>query len=175
MAAHSDRFSASQVVPGPLSRALSWTRGDAQRFAAHGLRPPLVHRERVLAGEPDASGTPVVATTHAVYHREPSADGDPWRRLALENIGRLRWDSGRGVLDLTSFAPGPTRRLTLHLRRGTRMGAIVKERVAALLIVGTRVLLDNGGTALVTARRSPGTAEIVWVVLLDENADPTDP
>jgi hypothetical protein len=55
------------------------------------------------------------------------------------------------------------------------MGAIVKERVAALLIVGTRVLLDNGGTALVTARRRPGTAEVVWVVLLDENADPTDP
>jgi hypothetical protein len=174
MAAHSDRLAGPYLVPGLLSRALRRTRGDAPRFAEHGLCPPLVPRERVLAAEPDASGAPVVATTLALYHREPSAEDEIWRRLGLESIGRLRWDPDRGVLDLTSFAAGPVLRLTLQLKRGTRIGTIVKERVAAMLIVGTRVPLDNGGTALVTARRHPGGSEVIWVVLLDDNADPTD-
>jgi hypothetical protein len=174
MAVHSGRLAGPYLVPGLLSRALHRTRKETPRFAQHGLRPPLTHRERVLAAEPDASGAPVVATTLALYHRDPSAEDELWRRLALESIGRLRWDPGRAVLDLTSFAPAPILRLKLQLRRGTRIGTIVKDRVAAIRIVGTRVSLDNGGTALITARRHPGGSEVIWVVVLDEDADPTD-
>jgi hypothetical protein len=148
--------------------------------------PTLMRRERMLATEPDTSGVPVVATTFALYHRaeehrcedHPAADhraADDWFRLALEDVGRLRWDAGSGVLDLTALTEGPASRLTLHLRRGTRIAPVVRERIAANQITGTRVPLHNGSTALVTARHRPSTAEVMWIVQVSADADPADP
>ena len=111
-----------------------------------------------------------MATTLAIYHRVDSA---AWSRLGWEETGRLVWDARRGRLDLTGLASGGGLRVSLP--RGTRMVALVRERVASTLLASSRVRLTDELAALVLARRRPGSAEVVWVVAFDGDADPDDP
>jgi hypothetical protein len=131
-------------------------------------RPPLDPGERVLATEGDGNGGSVVATTLALYHR---ANGSPWSRLGWEETSRMSWDARRDRLDLTDLAV--ERRLTLSVPRS--LVALVRERVGSTLLVGARVPVAEGATALVVARRRPGSSNLVWVVALDVDVDGEDP
>jgi hypothetical protein len=131
-------------------------------------RPSLAPGERVLAVEGDGDGGSVVATNQALYHR---ANGSPWNRLGWEETGRVSWDARRDRLDLTDLAV--SRRLTLSLPRV--MVALVRERVAATWLASRRLAVTEGVTALVMARRRPGSTDLVWVVALDGGVDPDEP
>jgi hypothetical protein len=131
-------------------------------------RPSLATGERVLAVEGDGDGGSVVATTLALYHQ---ANGSPWSRLGWEETGRVSWDARRDRLDLSDLAV--SRRLTLSLPRV--MVALVRERVAATWLASRRLVVTDGVTALVMARRRPGSSELVWVVALDGEVDGDEP
>jgi hypothetical protein len=55
------------------------------------------------------------------------------------------------------------------------MVALVRERVAATWLISRRLTVADGVTALVMARRRPGSSELVWVVALDGTVDADDP
>jgi hypothetical protein len=131
-------------------------------------RPDLAAGERVLAVEGDGDGGSVVATTLALYHR---ANGSPWSRLGWEETGRVSWDARRDRLDVSDLAV--QLRLTLSLPRD--MVTLVRERVAATWLASRRLAVGGGVTALVMARRRPGSSELVWVVALDGEVDGDEP
>jgi hypothetical protein len=130
-------------------------------------RPDLAAGERVLAVEGDGDGGSVVATTLALYHQ---ANGSPWSRLGWEETGRVSWDARRDRLDVSDLV---RRRLTLSLP--PVMVALVRERVAATWLASRRLAVTDGVTALVMARRRPGSSELVWVVALDGEVDGDEP
>jgi hypothetical protein len=148
---------------------------ERSRVAAHDGRPPLAHRERILLQLRDNAEAPVVATTGALHHRSSLDGPGGWRRLGWADTGRVRFDADAGLLELTALGSGPAHRLGVAGRAGARLAAMIRERVAATVLATSRVPLDHGTSALVTARRRPDTAEIIWVVLLPGGADPTDP
>jgi hypothetical protein len=131
-------------------------------------RPDLASGERILAVEGDGDGGSVVATTLALYHQ---ANGSPWSRLGWEETGRVSWDARHDRLDIGDFTV--RRRLTLSLPRV--MVALVRERVAATWLASRRLTVTNGVTALVMARRRPGSSELVWVVALEGEVDGDEP
>jgi len=130
--------------------------------------PPLDDGERVLATEGDGNGGSVVATTLAIYHR---ANGSAWSRMGWEETGRMSWDARHDRLDLTDLAV--RLRLTLCVPRG--LVALVRERIGSTLLVSSRVAVTDDVTALVVARRRPGSSDLVWVVALDRDVDEEDP
>jgi hypothetical protein len=127
----------------------------------------LLSGERVLLQEQAEGSAQVVATDRALHYR----GGQGWRRLPWEETGRVRWDEQRRVLDLATFGGGP---LTLRLPHRTQLPKVVQERVAATILVSSQIELD-GGCALITARYRPGTAQVVWIVKVDEHVDQSDP
>jgi len=145
---------------------------DRSRPGAHDGRPPLARRERILLRLKDTADAPVVATTLALHHR---CSPIGWRRLDWVETGRVRFDPVSGALRVTGLGVGDPHELHLPDPAGARLAAVIRERVAATVLASSRVALDNGATALVTARRRPDTAEVLWVVLLPDGADPTDP
>jgi hypothetical protein len=175
MTAHTDLLTALPIAPALLDRTVRGsidTRTHEVRAAEHTGRPPLVRRERILAQHRDAHGAAVVATTLAFCHRDRQAP-DGWARLVWEEIGRVRLDPG-GTLELSSLRTDPPYRLVLEPATGARVAAVVRDRVAATVVASSRVPLDDRASALVTARRRPGTAELVWVVVLPDGADAAD-
>jgi hypothetical protein len=153
-------------VPGLVRAALT-----ARSGPAHRIRPPLQRGERVLLAERAEGSAPVVATTRALYHR--GAEG--WQRWPWEETGRVHWDDARHILHITRYADGPPETVSVRLLPQTRIPALAKERVAATIVLSTRVSLDGTGQAVITARCRPGTSEAVWVVQLADGVDPTDP
>jgi hypothetical protein len=135
---------------------------------AHRTRPPLLRGERVLVEERAEGSAPVVATNRAVHHRGPQG----WRRVPWEEIGRVRWIAERHTLELGTFGGDP---LVLRLAGATRLPAVVRERVAATVLVSSRVELNGTGCAVLTARNRPGTSQVVWIVKLDDAVDHSDP
>jgi hypothetical protein len=131
-------------------------------------RPDLAAGERVLAAEGDGDGGSVVATTLALYHR---ANGSPWSRLGWEETGRVSWDARHDRLDVSDLAV--RRRLTLSLP--PVMVALVRERVASTWLASRRLAVTDRVTALVMARRRPGSSDLVWVVALDGEVDGDEP
>lgn len=171
MVAYTERLGGVHVAPGLLRRILK-ARVEPSRVAAHGMRPPLARRERLLVKERDQAGAPVVATTVALYHRGDADAATGWHRMPWEELGRVRWDRRQRVLELTRFPGGPTRTLRLRLPGVSRIPDVVRERVAATELVGVPVPLGNGTTATVCARRRPMTSELVWVVMVADGVDP---
>jgi len=161
---------ADQAGPADLDHAVPRT--GRTKPGAHDPRPPLARRERVLLRLRDTTDAPVVATTVALHHRcSPTG----WRRLDWADTGRVRFDAVTGQLTVTALVAGEPHELNLPDPGGARLAAVIRERVAATVLASSRVPLDNGTTALVTARRRPDTAEVLWVVLLPDGVDPTDP
>jgi len=118
--------------------------------------PPLARGERVLL-----TTDGVVATDRACYHAAPPDSGAEWARLGWEQI--VRADPYEHGLVLTAWAPGLPPRTVLTVHRAGRLLALARERVAATTLITTRVFVD-GEPARVTARRRPGTGEILWLV-----------
>jgi hypothetical protein len=129
--------------------------------------PPLARGERVLAAARDAAGTPVVATTFALYRR----DDEAWQRLGWEQAGRVSWDPRLRALRLTSLVPRGAPDLTVGFARRTPIVAVARERVAATMLVSERVALGNRASAVLTARRRPGSAQLTWLVAVDGGVD----
>jgi hypothetical protein len=144
---------------------------NARSGPAHRIRPPLQRGERVLLAERAEGSAPIVATTRALYHR--GADG--WQRWPWEETGRVHWDEARHTLQVTRYADGPPETVSVRLLPLTRIPALARERVAATILLSTRVDLKDSGQAVITARCRPGTSEAVWVVQLADGVDPADP
>jgi hypothetical protein len=153
----------AHLLPGTVRFAL-----PRPANPAHRTRPPLLRGERVLVEERAEGSTPVVATNRALHHRGAAG----WRRLPWEETGRIRWDAQRRTLELSTFGGDP---LVLRLAVETRLPAMVRERVAATVLVSSRVELNSTGCAVVTARNRPGTSQVVWIVKLDDGVDHSDP
>jgi hypothetical protein len=179
MATHTGRLTVTQLGIGMSVRVLrslrSGVRGATKSLsrAADG-HPPLAGGERALATDRDAAGAQVLATTFAIYHRDSSSPEDPWRRLEWAETRNVSWDRWRGTLRLTALIPGSASDMTLTLAPHTPIAALARERVAATVLASERVLLGGRDTAVLSARRRPGSAELTWVVVLNGDADPDD-
>jgi hypothetical protein len=65
--------------------------------------------------------------------------------------------------------------VVVRLAGTTRLPAVVRARVAATVLLSSRVALNGTGCAVVTARNRPGTSQVVWIVKLDDGVDQSDP
>ena len=152
---------------------MRFTKSRSSAGAADG--PPLLAGgERVLVTDRDAAGAQVLATTFAIYHRDSSSPEDPWRRLEWAETRNVSWDRKQGTLHLRALVPGSASDMTLTLAPRTPIAALARERVAATVLASERVPLGERDTAVLSARRRPGSAELTWVVVLNGDADPDD-
>src|SRR5690349_8455988 len=108
--------------------------------------------ERVLMSLVDAAGTPVVATTQAIY-----LGGSAERRRGWAGLAGGRWDPGRGILRLVGMTDDV--QVTLNGAARPRLVALVREQFGASVLISAPVPLAGGRTAAVTARRVPGSGE----------------
>jgi hypothetical protein len=134
--------------------------------------PALARRERVLATQADQSGAPIVATTLALYHRGGQTG---WARLGWAEAGQVRWDAERSLLDVTRLVPAGHPGITAILRSRTPLLALARERLAATHLASVHVALPDAPNAVVLSRRDPGTGAPVWVVLLPDGVDRSEP
>jgi hypothetical protein len=111
----------------------------------------------------------VVATDRGIYYRI----GAWYLRLGWEQVRRVDWDGLRGALLLWGLTPDVPKCVRVALRRGSRLVALARERVAwcALPVPATR--LDGVGR-LLTVRRRPGADSLVWLVAFDASVDGDD-
>jgi hypothetical protein len=130
----------------------------------------LAHQERVLAAAPVTGGGWVVATDHALH-----AGGV---RLPWSCVVHAAWERADEILVVETVAGEPgvaaaTRRLPLD--DPGSVPAVVRERVMDSIVVTQRVQLTGSAGVRVVARRVPGSAALVWQLVLDEGLDPAHP
>jgi hypothetical protein len=129
----------------------------------------LLPNERVLA-KGWAEAKPLMVTDRAFYWGLRSAS----TRIGWEQIARADWDPESHTLTILGLLPGVPRKLTFALD-SPELAPLVADRVAASHALTTRVELDGHGSALVVARRKPGTEELVWLVSLAAGTSPHAP
>jgi hypothetical protein len=151
-----------------LQRWLSIVARTRPTGAPAAALPALAPGEQVLCVEADGRG-PVAATDRAIYHDE----GAGWRRLGWEQVRRVDWDNRRSALLLWGLTPTVPRQTEVLLRRGSRLVALARERVAWCTVPVPRSRLDGVGT-LLAVRRQPGSGELVWLVAFDAGVDAAD-
>jgi hypothetical protein len=134
-----------------------------------GTCPPLAPGERLLIVEADGCGGSVAATDQGIYHD----DGSGWLRVGWEQIRRVDWDSRRSALLLWGLTPDVPRRTEIVPRRGSRLVALTRERVAWCTVPVEPTRLDGVGT-LLAVRRRPGADGLVWLVAFDAGVDGDD-
>lgn len=124
--------------------------------------------ERVLAacGGCDG-GYALVATDRALYRR---AGPGCWSRLGWERVRRVDWDgeagdAGRFVITLLPGA-APARVVVPARERGV-LPELAAERMTHAYLGRWSVPLGDGRHIMVEARRPPGTAKLLWVILPD--------
>ena len=139
------------------------------REASPEALPALVPGERLLGVETDAYGKPVAATDRGIYH----GDDRGWLRLGWEQVRRVDWDGLRSALLLWGLTPDVPERTQVALRRGSRLVALARERVAWCTLPVPPTRLDGVGTVL-AVRRQPGADGLVWVVAFDAGVDGAD-
>lgn len=135
--------------------------------------PRLAPGERTLLSVRDAGGAPVLATDRALYRRSESEGG--WHRWGWEQVGQVAWDRATGRLTLTGHLPGVPRRAVLRIHDSTALPDLARERVTHTTLAAAQAPLDEHRTALVTARRRPGSDEVTWAVIVSPDVDPDDP
>ena len=140
-----------------------------QREAGPGVLPALVPGERLLRVEEGGRGGSVAATDRGIYHD----DGGGWLRLGWEQVRRVDWDGLRSALLLWGLTPDVPERTQVALRRGSRLVALARERVAWCTLPVPPTRLDGVGTVL-AVRRQPGADGLVWVVAFDAGVDGAD-
>lgn len=152
-------------------------------------RPRTAAGEWVRAEAVDDAGRAVVATTDALYHQAATGAAGDWRRWGWERL--LRVDLATDRQSMTWYEPAwyepaepgsaaqgsaATAGLAVLPRAGgRRLAAFAAERIAATLVLATRVILDDGREARVHGRRAPGTGELLWLVRLPPGGAVTDP
>lgn len=176
--AHARRTAASAVTarfrtgrawswpPQATHRWLAW-RTKTARATAAGL--PIRDGERVLTLDHTRAGSLVAATTAAVYARGRDEPGRCWCRLGWEEVIRIGWDERRATLDLLGAGPGGMWRQELALDGHSALVELARERVRATLLASALVLDDDRVAAVVTARRQPGSGQVLWVTLVSQD------
>jgi hypothetical protein len=167
---------------GFAARVSGWLRGVTGRpirwsptSAAKAAGAPIGQAEWVLAIDRGLAGSMVVATGAAVYCQDVGEHGRTWSRLGWEDVDKVGWDDRRRVLALTGVGPGRVWRKALALPSGTALAELARERVTATLLASTVVRLGDQACARVTARRQPGSGNVLWTVVLNGQQDTGDP
>jgi hypothetical protein len=162
-------------VRGWLRTAGQWLARRNRQSAANGAGAPIGPAERVLTTGHDLAGSLVVATSAALYVQDRGGPGRTWSRRGWEDVDVVRWHDRDQVLALTGVQPGGMWREELVLASRSALVDVACERVAATLLACTSVRLGDQPCARVTARRQPGSGKVVWIVVLNEAADITNP
>jgi hypothetical protein len=179
---HAGQLAAPAAEPGFTAGVRAWLRAagrrlarPSQRSAAHAVGAPIGPAERVLATARDLAGSLVVATSAAVYFRDRGGPGRAWSRLGWEDVDVVRWHDRHQVLAFTGVRPGGMWRKELVLASRSALVDVARERVAFTLLASTAVRLGDQPCARVTVRRQPGSGKVVWIVVLNEAADISNP
>ncbi len=132
--------------------------------------------ERVLSacGGRDG-GYALVATDRALYRRTGPGC---WSRLGWERVRRVDWDgedgdAGRFVIT-AACGTGPARVVVPARERGV-LPELAAERITHACLGRWPVPLGDGRHVLVEARRPPGTAKLLWVILDGERGRAVEP
>lgn len=137
---------------------------------------PLQAGEHALlaATGPDRRAT-VVATERALYHQD-GGSRDGWRRIGWERVGGVEWDRDHGTLALTDLLAddGPSRTV-LRLSGPAALVHLAQEGVRASTLTTARVRIDGQHETVISARRQPGSDQLLWLVSFGPGVDREDP
>jgi hypothetical protein len=128
---------------------------------------PIGPAERVVTVGSVVEGSLIVATTAAVYWQDGPGPGRAWSRLGWEDVGGVSWDEQRRVLTFTGVRPGGVWRKELALPAHTALVELARERLTSTLLASAAVRHGDQVCAWVTARRQPGSGNVMWVVVLN--------
>lgn len=167
--------------PGRPTRMRAWQRAHSRQVdrsghvrAAAAVGAPIGAHERVLFAGRDVTGAAVVATGWALYHQPQAGPGQAWLRLGWEDVGRVAWAEGSGILTLTALPCSGSSRLVLPLSGHAPLVELARERVASTLLGGTLVWHRDRACAQVIARRRPGTDQVSWILAFSRADDIDD-
>jgi len=180
--AEAGQLAAPAAEPGFTPGVRAWLRTAGQwlarrnrRSAAKAVGAPIGPAERVLTSGHDLAGSLVVATSAAVYFQDLGGPGRTWSRLGWEDVDVVRWHDRHRVLAFTGVHPGGMWRKELVLASRSALVDVARERVASTLLASTSVRLGDQPCARVTARRQPGSGQVVWTVVLNGAAGISNP
>jgi hypothetical protein len=128
----------------------------------------------VLFSDRTAAGPVIVATGWAIY-QQAGGVARHWLRLGWEDVGRISWSRGAGVLTLTALPGSDAPTMVLPLAGGESLVNLTRERVAATRLASVQVWHDGRNCARVIARRKPGTGKVAWVIAFSVAHDDDDP
>lgn len=168
--------------PGSVTRGRAWLRACVLALA--GLRKtanaaaagaPIGRGERVLVGAWQANGTLVAATVRALYYQDGSGAGSSWSRLGWEEVGQLLWDDDLRTLTLGCPGRIGSSRVALRLTRHAPLVEFARERVTSTTLARAPLLSGGHVCGWLTARRSPGSDRVRWVLVLQDATAAGDP
>jgi hypothetical protein len=98
-------------------------------------------------------------------------------RLSWNAIARAEWDADSStlVIEPVDGATAEGGRLSLPLDRPGHLPEVVRERVTDSIVTTRHVAVHGSAGVQVVARRTPGSDEIVWQVVVDAGLDPESP
>lgn len=170
------------TAPGLVIRGRAWLRACVPPLA--GLRKtanaiaagaPIGRGERVLAGGRQANGALVAATVRAVYYQDGSAAGRSWSRLGWEEVDQVLWDDEQCTLTLGCPGRSGSYRVSLRLTRHAPLVEFARERVTSTTLARAPLLSGGHVCGWLTARRSPGSDRVRWVLVLQDATAAGDP
>lgn len=125
---------------------------------------PLQRGERLLVAGHDTSGAAYAATDRALLHRHDAF----WRRIGWEHVDHIGWCAAHRTLTLATprIRGAPT--ATVQVTTSTPLLDLVRERVAATIVITSDITLDDGTVVRIVGRRVPGTDDVNWVVIAAE-------
>lgn len=166
ISAASASFRADRSWSWPPRAAARWLARRTKTAQATAAGMPIRHGERVLTLDRSPAGALVAATAAAVYARGQAEPGSCWCRLGWEDVIRVGWDDQRCTLSLLGAGPGGMWRKDLALDRHTALVELARERVRSTLLASVLIREGDRVAAVVTARRQPGSGQVVWITLL---------
>lgn len=147
------------TVTAQLSwRSWEWVRALLRRRAAPEL--PLLRGERLLVAGQDADGAPYAATDRALVHRI----GTTWRRVGWEQVDHISWSASANRLTLATPRIHDASAAAIRLVTPTPVVDLVRERVAATMVITADITLD-GTPVRIVGRRVPGGEDVHWLVV----------
>jgi hypothetical protein len=170
--------SARWTAAGPAVRAWTRIRCRAERAVTNvrvtadvRASASLEPGERILAFAHNLDGGLVVATERALRHQTTGG----WSRLGWEQVARVTWGDDRRTLAVTDVVSGRAAKIGLHAADGTRIADLARERVGSTVLLTELVPLTGHSPVRVTARRHPGTDQILWQVSLGNGSHARNP
>jgi hypothetical protein len=128
--------------------------------------------ERLLAWGSCDDGAFVVATDRSLVLPEP---GGGTRAVRWESVAQASWQDERLEVVETGGGGRGRRTTVLEVLEPGALPETLRERVTSTIVVSEHVDLVGEQGARITARRSPGGADLTWVVTFDAGLDARDP